>query len=204
MARTTRWHWSNPHVINAIATAFLVGVGIWGCTETRRSLSLSERGWIAPLYAKLDAPLEEGKPIRFIVAFQNTGKQPVFDVAFQSDNSTIIAPPADKWADLIVSPNNTCDHVVSKRGELAIYPSTTAGGITGHAFDSATGLTQINATKSLIDGVDYYVVQGCAGYTTFDEPHRTAFCFVLQTVPNIFWTNLRFAYCPGDHENFGD
>ena len=139
----------------AIATIILAIVAI--CTLVRNEITTrrSERAWISVLGATLGAPLEEGKPIRFTVIFQNTGKQPAIDLAFNNQNAVITAPPYEDWTGLSVSKNTSCEGLSPIEGEFVAAPNS-AGTLSVRGFDSGRGDTRITADKSLIDGVSHY------------------------------------------------
>lgn len=178
----------------AIATIFLVAVGIWGVVETKHSLMLSERAWISPINANLVAPIEEGKVIRFQVVFINSGKEPAINIAYSSQNGVIKAPPYEDWSSLAVDKNTTCDGLRTIIGSGAMAPST-GNIINGRGFDSGSGKDPITASKSIIDGIFHYYIRGCIAYTTFEEPHFSSFCYVLQTRFGIEWKQLVFRPC---------
>jgi hypothetical protein len=179
----------------AIATIILAIVAI--CTLVRNEITTrrSERAWISVLGAALGAPLEEGKTIRFNVLFQNTGKQPAIDLAFNNQNAVITAPPYDDWTGLSVSKNTSCEGLSPIEGEFVAAPNS-GGTVSIRGFDSGRGDTRITADKSLIDGVSHYYIRGCIAYVTFEEIHHTGFCLILQTRFGTESDKLIWRFCP--------
>lgn len=178
----------------ALATIFLVGVGIWGVAETKHALKLSERAWVSPVATVLAAQLEEGKVIRFNVVFVNFGKQPGINTIYAIQHGVTKAPPFEDWSSLTVEKNSTCDGLIPVKGAFAIVPSINGIG-TFRTFDSGTGKDPITTNKAIIDGVLHYYFRGCVAYTTFDETHISSFCYVLQSRAGVEWNKLAFLPC---------
>jgi hypothetical protein len=179
----------------ALATIFLVGVGIWGIYETRHSLKLSERAWLSVVTLGLTAPFEDGKPIHFNVVGVNFGKQPAINVAYAQENGTIKAPPNDDWSGMQVGENHTCDGLKPIKGSIAVLPSTNGlGSLRGS--DSTQGISPMVASKAILDGVIHYYVRGCVAYETFEEVHTSSYCYVLQSKPNTPVNQMPFLTCP--------
>jgi hypothetical protein len=110
------------HVATAVATGFLVVVGVWGVWETKKALELSQRAWLSPIDAQLVIPLEIGKPIHFRLILQNTGREPARDVHFHLLNSTIEAydPVTVSMNNITVPDNTSCDGIRPEQGRYNI------------------------------------------------------------------------------------
>jgi hypothetical protein len=178
----------------ALATIFLVIVGIWGVIETKHALKLSERAWISVIGAGLRAPPEEGKVIQFNAILINFGKQPGISTDYAVQHGTVKAPPPEDWTSLSVERNNTCEGLHPKAGAQAIMPALNALGIV-RGFDSGNGRDPMTASKAIIDGVFHYYVRGCVAYETFEEPHISSFCYVLKTQAGVAWDKTPFVAC---------
>lgn len=189
----------HSHVSSAVATVFLVVVGIWGVIETRHALKLSERAWLSPIAAIVSAPIEEGKDLRFNIMFMNVGKEPAVSTTYAWQNGTVKAPPADDWSSLIVGENTSCDGLRPQKGSHAILPSLNGLG-TLRAFDSEDGKDPLVVSKAIVDGTLHYYVRGCIAYETFEESHTTSFCYVLQTRAGVDYKKTPFLECPTGFE----
>lgn len=77
------------HFSVALATFFLVIVGIWGVIETKDALEASQRAWVTPIGAQLTQQLSKDQGIHFGVMFINPGHEPATDIAFKIQNDTI-------------------------------------------------------------------------------------------------------------------
>ncbi len=190
-----QYNFGSSDAWTAIATIGLIIVGIWGVTETKNALKLSERAWVIPAGMSLSAPIEVDKPIRFNLVLYNSGKEPAQGAAYATQNGTVKAPPQDDWTSLVVEKNSSCEGLVPKNGAQAITPSLN-GLANTRAFDGETGTGQVVASKSILDGSIYYYIRGCVAYETFQEPHISSFCYVLQTRPGVAWHQLLFIACP--------
>jgi|GEM_PF-4801898 len=173
----------NANIWNAVATVFLVIVGIWGIIVTKRALELNERAWIAPLTAQLTTAPENGSPLHFIIAFINSGRQPARDVTFAIQNAAIDSfdPLKSDMYDIVVPPNTSCANLVSGKGRVIIPPVST-GGAFSNQFDTIRGSPPFYADDRILNGSKFYVVRGCVAYNTYETIHRTAYCYVLQAL----------------------
>jgi hypothetical protein len=167
-------------VILAIATLILAVIAIVTLERTEAITKQAERAWISPLGVVLQENIEENKPIRFVLLFTNTGKQPAFDVVFRHQNAVIRAPGQTDWSGFVVEKNTTCEGLEPSIGALTVYPNNIGPvGTSIRAFDSAAGINPITATRSIVDGTFTYYVRGCASYKTFGETHHSAFCYAI-------------------------
>ena len=69
-------------LVSAIATALLVAVGIWGVSETKKTLELSERAWVSFTSAQLTQPLQKDDAVHFSVNMTNSGREPASGLVF--------------------------------------------------------------------------------------------------------------------------
>jgi hypothetical protein len=117
------------HWANAIATAFLVGLGIWAAKATQRALELSERAWLSPVGAAIkpveikpaDSPkganilvyVEKDRPIYFILFLNNTGKEPALNLHVRILNSTVDGYDSAKTTmeSIEVPENTSCENL---------------------------------------------------------------------------------------------
>lgn len=184
-----REHIPNAHVVNAIATialviatAGVVGVGIWGVIVTKNALELSERAWIAAINAVPSASLEKDKGIHFAIWAINTGREPATDVNYKILNSTIDSynPEFTEMNTVEVPKNIACVGLNPQKGR-AVLPPTQVGNPLQLNLDSSTGDPPFRVDDRVTNGVKFYVVRGCVAYNTFEKVRRTAFCYVMES-----------------------
>jgi hypothetical protein len=182
------------HWANAIATAFLVVLGIWAARATQNALELSQRAWLSPVGAQITpleikpaestqgAPtpifLKKDQPIHFALAVTNSGKQPALDIKVRILNYTIDGFDLEKTTmeALEVPDNTSCNGLLPEKGRLSIAPSAVAY----HNLSSAFGEPSFTADDKIVSGEKFYVVRGCIAYETFGAVHRSGFCYFLE------------------------
>jgi hypothetical protein len=179
---------TGAQISTAVATIVLVGVGIWGVIEINHSLTLSQRAWVVPTGAvfRAETPspgpnLQNNRPIHFIVAFLNSGKEAGVDVNYAIRNYIIDSydPSRTSVETLVIPDNHTCRGLVAQKGRPAFAPNA----VVGVTLDSVHGEPPLVADDRIIKGTKFYVVQGCISYVTFAEIHRSGFCYILENVP---------------------
>jgi hypothetical protein len=170
------------HLTTALATLFLVGVTACGILEAKRALELSERAWITPGTSPpfLARQPERNEPIRFVIPFLNTGKEPAFDLVVAIDSFTI-EPYNTEMAnivDVVVPKNNSCDNLKPVTGR-AVFPPSPVN--TNYAIfeDSIHGQPPLRVENQILNGTRFYGVNACFAYNTFGKPHHTGVCFIL-------------------------
>jgi hypothetical protein len=171
----------HSHWANAFATVFLVGVGIWGVTETKKALELTQRAWVSALGANLTRALENGKGVYFAVQFLNTGREPAIDANLAIENFTIDSydPNTTDLVNIEVPTNKACDNLHPLHGRSVIVP-TQPGTPLNWIFDSTHGKPPLYVDERIFSGSKYYGFNGCIAYHSYSETHRTKFCYVLE------------------------
>jgi hypothetical protein len=171
----------------AIATVFLVGVGIWGVIETKGALEATQRAWLTPIGAQVTRPLVVDQGIRFNVTFINPGREPATDVVVKIRNDTIDSynPLYAEMTGVNVPENRACDGLKPISGRSIMAP--TGPNIAGFAWslDSRHGEPQLLVDERIIRGDKFYVVTGCAAYVTYYKPRKSSFCYVLERTVSI-------------------
>jgi hypothetical protein len=163
----------------ALATIFLVIVGIWGVTETRHALELSERAWLSPVGGQITKMPEKTKGIHFAVNFSNSGREPATDLNFRAQNSTIDAYEGE-FTDMInikVPENTACFNLEPARKRAVIAPNITFG----FTYDSLRGEPAFIADDAIINGSKFLVINGCVAYRSLEKTHHTSFCYVVES-----------------------
>jgi hypothetical protein len=163
----------------ALATLFLVGVGIWGVLETRRTLELSERAWLATIGGQVTAPLEKTRAIHYAINFSNSGREPAADLNIRTEISMIDAydPEYTDMTNIKVAENNVCLNLEPIRKRAVIAPNLT------FAFtnDTLRGTPSIVADDAIIKGSKFLVINGCVAYKSLERTHHTSFCYIIES-----------------------
>jgi hypothetical protein len=164
--------------ILATATVILVVIGYFALKDTEATLEFSERAWVGPIDAKLDAAPQEGKEVKATVSVRNTGREPALDFVWNlkaliATATELESGVIDKMASAYVA---TCFKAPSRRRQQVVYPSTGFG--TGFDFSSTIDKDLID--NHVIDGDNLIMVQGCLVYRTFDKVRHSAFCYFFK------------------------
>jgi hypothetical protein len=180
---------------NAIATAFLVVLGVLGYFGARNALRLSERAWLSSTGASIkpveikpadnpqSAPtvvyIKRDQPIYFTLSCSNSGKEPALNVKPRILNSTIEGyDPLKTVSEAIQVPENTsCDGLLPEKGHYIIPPSANMTMNVASNF----GEPSLIADDKLVNGEKFYVVRGCIAYDTIGAVHRSGFCYIFDT-----------------------
>jgi hypothetical protein len=145
-------------------------------------LELNERAWVIPVGAQLTAPPELGKPLHFVVKFLNTGRQTAKDINVEIDNSVIDAyNPSETDMNTIAVPANTSCQNIKTVPDRPVFPPTSSGAVITQALDTIHGTPPYNAEPKMFSGDKFYVVRGCVAYMTYEKPHTSGFCYILES-----------------------
>lgn len=112
-----------------------------------------------------------GKPLRFFLEYQNTGRQPAQDVFYEPDSYSYNKEMA---VDVAARTKRNVEECKSKQpngGQLTIFPGKQT--FTPYQIKKSNNLI----TRAVTSGSDIVLISGCFVYRTLDELHRTAFCF---------------------------
>jgi hypothetical protein len=120
------------------------------------------------------------EPITFLIRYQNTGREPAYDVALAINNFTIPAhnPELVNMVDIVVPANKSCDKLEPSPGR-AVVPPSQPGFQYGIFEDSIRGSPPFRADEQILNGTQFYWFNACFAYNTFGKPHRTAVCYGL-------------------------
>jgi len=177
-------HIPNSNIWNAVATIALVIVGITGVYITQKALRLSERAWLTPIGGQVFGQLENGKPLHFRINFINSGRQSAMNTNFQIQNSIIdgYKPDSTDLYNISVPQNTSCDNLIPQSGH-PIFPPTPSGAVISENFNTISAQPPLEIDERIINGDKFYVVRGCVAYSTYEEPHSTGFCYILESTP---------------------
>jgi hypothetical protein len=177
-----RRRWRDPITL---FTLFLVVVGAlqWRTLEkTDETLKVQQRAWLTPIAATLLSPPEKDAGINFLILFTNSGREPATGVKVKIKNSTIDSYDArfTNMPDIVVPKNDACDSFESDPGRSVIPPTPIGTGV-GITENSIHGEPRLVADDRIVNGAKFYVVTGCAAYSTQEKTRHSSFCYVLYS-----------------------
>jgi hypothetical protein len=173
-------------LMTAIATFLLVFVTanlvtITGNTDKtiNQTLVASNRAWVGPVGARLDAVPTIGKDIEISIPYLNTGREAALN--FTPDIDAFIASPTDDTqigalGQKIRNYISNCFSTIPKQDAQVVYASggTLLGSEVGHIFPKD------KIDPELISGEKFLAILGCFTYVTFDHPRHSSFCFFYR------------------------
>jgi hypothetical protein len=193
------WWLNGITLVAALVAIGTVGVLIFTLKEARQATVWANQAWIAPRTAYLQRLLALNDLPSFRIAYDNIGKQPALDtlmwthVEFAGADLLIRSFAKPELAESAIGQNTTCDNTLRK-GQV-IWPSSSR--IEAYSSLSVDDPTQPRITQAVLDGIDALVIQGCFIYKTFDEVHKSGFCFWFRQVPPAVITTTTSAFiCP--------
>jgi uncharacterized protein YecT (DUF1311 family) len=144
-----------------------------------KALIQSQRAWVGPRDAHLDTKPTVGQKSKFLVEYQNTGKEPALDFVF--DAQPFVTTEAEEINGVAVK--KMLDYmkkcIVTHARILAgvVYPSS--------GFTSGSSLS-VQIPDSLIDegvvtGKKSLIIQGCFAYQAGNVTRHSAFCFFYSS-----------------------
>lgn len=131
----------------------------------------ADRAWVGPVLMRLSKKPAIGKPLRFFLEYQNTGRQPAQDVFYEPDSYAYSKEMAVVIAARTERNVEECKSRHPNRGQLTIFPGKQT--FTPYQIKKSSNLI----TRAVTSGSDLVLISGCFVYRTLDEVHRTAFCF---------------------------
>lgn len=139
-----------------------------------RALLQAQRAWIGPRDARLESKPVAGQKNKFVVEYQNTGKEPALSFVFDARS---VAATAREEQDGTL--NNKMTEYLSK------CLGTPARGLAGVVFPTSgfsAAQLAVDVDEKLIDddvasGKKTLLIQGCFAYQTGNITRHSAFCF---------------------------
>jgi hypothetical protein len=148
------------------------------------ALIASTRAWIAPTFAKLTTPLENGPPISIQVHIINTGREPALYGTRHFNHYLIpYIEPSNVPGEHDLGPNTACDNLVpSDKSGIVVYPTNVTNFWVPYEIpDTPEDRNIIGAALAHRNSL---VIEGCFAYRTGGKAHKSAFRFFLRDVPN--------------------
>jgi hypothetical protein len=146
--------------------------------SSERAMLQAQRAWIGPIDARLETKPVAGQKNKFVVEYQNTGKEPALSFIF--DAALLFFTSAEEADGTL---NKKMAEYLQKCG------NTPARGLAGAVFPtSGFSVSQLSIPidETLIDegvvtGTKAILVQGCFVYQTGNITRHSAFCYFYKT-----------------------
>ena len=173
-------------LMTAVATFLLVFVTanlvtITGNTDKtiNDTLVASNRAWVGPVGARLDAVPIIGKDIEISIPYLNTGREAA--LSFTPDVIASIESPTEDTPGGIVGQKinsyiEKCFATIPKPDAQVVYSS--GGTLIGSEIDHTFPKNKIES--EFISGDKFLAILGCFSYVTFGQPHHSSFCFFYR------------------------
>ena len=184
-------------LVLAVATGYSAYVLETTDHTLKETLIASNRAWLAPILAELDGPLEKNQPIKVIVSFQNSGKDPAMNVKNVAEGGVTLSltPQMAAYsqqfgpAPPVAEP---CKGLTPQVGSPSVYPSTVQG-------IKALIAQSMIADDAIISGERTFFVHGCAAYESYGETRFSEYCFWLGPRIDPKTGRRIFQSCSGGH-----
>jgi hypothetical protein len=181
----------------------IVGIAISGTGLVIAGLNFlkpSGRAWLAPIDAVLDGPIEVNKEIKVLVALENTGAEPAFDVYVAAGGGISVpltAEEAEQQQQRGPHPSiiDGCLNVTPHEGYPVVLPTKSP-----QRMQAVLNRTFI-AEPAIIDGQRTFYVHGCVAYRTGKENHTSEFCYWLGPRIDPATGLRRFQPCLGSFKS---
>jgi hypothetical protein len=196
--------WSLNRITFGAAVVALGGLVVlfFTLSDNRKTMIEDHRAWIAVRTLVFDdtpPPKNPGDLFQIAVPYENIGKEPALTVSrYQEPFWTTDFALRSSINKLSLPPNNTCSQVNSELNIGTSWPGTSSG------YISHGSASQITADADFLGMTSLLGYHGCFIYETFQEAHRTGYCFLLIPVigrPVAEWV---WQICPGAGQNFAD
>jgi len=165
---------------------FVATCGLWrATTDLVEDAKASGRAWLGPINAGID-PLADGKPLKIVIAYNNTGKEP-------AQASWFVLPiiyPKEKWNDgtafkEVGINRDNCLKYSRLDGVLNLaFPTSgfTSYQLTYDASIKPEPPTEhdpklLTADAPMLAGDNIVVLMACMTYRTLGAIHHTSFCY---------------------------
>jgi len=167
--------------------------------KTDLTLKTDQRAWIAPRGAEITRPVERGETLEVEISYENTGKQPAFNVGHNNELGVIDVPLDSRgtayWENMRLPENKHCAVFEGRHwiGRTA-FPGQRYHDV-AYIFTDPTGTPD----RFLERKITFYV-QGCIGYSTLGKPSTTPYCLYLYPVKDVEPTKWPFRFCRTGNE----
>jgi hypothetical protein len=213
LARSLRNPDNLPAFLVALFTFLLAVFAIFAWVETRlgtralqdqlRVLRDDQRAWIALRGAEITRPAQRGETLEFEVIYENTGKQPAFNVAHQNSIGVMDVPLDARgtayWEHMMLPQNAVCDTLETINTKASWIGKTAFPGQryrdVAYIFTDPKGIPdEFLARKST------FWVQGCIAYKTLGKFWFSPYCLYLYPAKDIPPEKWPFRFCASGNE----
>jgi hypothetical protein len=177
-----RRRWRDPITFFTFLLVVVGGLQWAILRKTDETLRLQQRAWISFVGAiPFDKPKKE-EGIGFRLLYLNSGREPAIGVNIATRNYVIDSydPKFANLYDIAVPKNTSCENLSADPGKAVFWPTSLA---TVGVFNqnSIHGSPRYVADDKVVAGEKFYVVEGCAAYSTQEETRYASFCYILES-----------------------
>jgi hypothetical protein len=169
--------------------------------DAREATIEANRAWVAPRSAYLRRVFALNDHPVFRVTYDNIGKQPALNtetwwrVNIVDADLLVRSLKEPNLAESAFGRNPACDGRTSRKGGEIIWPSQKPETYSNSYVENPNDPI---ITQEVMDRRAAVVVQGCFLYETFNEVHKSAYCFWFRQVPPSYMltTTSGAVICP--------
>jgi hypothetical protein len=147
--------------------------------SSERAMIQAQRAWVGPTLAKIETAPEIGKPLRVLIQYANSGKEPALNFIYTGDILTVTA--ADEVNNISSAKVEAffkgCREATNLRAGQVVFP--TVGIAEGGTMSITSKEDFVDAP--LLDGEKTAIAQGCFLYKSFNIVRHTYFCFFYNS-----------------------
>jgi uncharacterized protein YecT (DUF1311 family) len=143
-----------------------------------KAMMQAQRAWIGPRDARLESKPVAGQKNKFVVEYQNTGKEPALDFVF--DAATLVSTDAEE------TDGRTGKKMTDYLLKCVNTPARALAGVVFPTSGFAASQLSVDINEKMIDddvaaGTNKaLIVQGCFAYQTGNIVRHSAFCFFYR------------------------
>ena len=171
---------------------------VYVASTTDDTLKTEQRAWIAPRGAEIIGSVRRGETIEYEILYENTGKQPAFNVANPRTFGVLDVPLDSRgtayWENMTLPVNMFCEFK-NLPNNMRITPSRTAFPgqryrDVGYIFTDGEGTPQKFLDRKLT-----FWIQGCVIYRTIGGATGSPYCMYLHPVKDVAPEKWPFRFC---------
>jgi hypothetical protein len=146
--------------------------------NSEKAVVQAQRAWVGPIIAKIEAAPEIGKPLRVLVQYANSGREPALNFIYAGD--VFAVTPEEEGNNVSAAKVEAffkgCREATNFRAGQAVFP--TLGSTEGGSMSFTTKEEFVD--QPLIEGEKTLIAQGCFIYKSFNVIRHTYFCFFFN------------------------
>lgn len=160
----------------------------------RETLISSQRAWLAPMNVAIEAPYANGNEMKFVVYYQNVGREPAINSRWAIRLLSVIASPLNPPSDLGSSNADLCKIAEVSQSRTSNYPSDAA------QYKLYYSRTMKEPIGKIISGNEIAYIEGCFRYETYGITRESRFCFFWISTESKNWQEWEWRFCPKGNE----